>query len=77
MARQLPDKKKKKDPQAADYRAQSVEDLMKTLREKQEGLMRARFKHASAALENTASLKAMRREIARIETILHEKGQRV
>lgn len=71
------DKKKKKLPSAADLRSQSVEDLQKDLVNKLEELMRARFKHASATLENTAGLKTMRRQIARIETILHEKGQRV
>lgn len=71
------DKKKKKLPSAADLRAQSVEELRKDLTDKLEELMRMRFKHAQATLENTASLKTMRRQIAQIETILHEKGQRV
>lgn len=77
MTREMPEKKKSKQPDAAFYRGKSAEELMKDLREKQEELMRARFKHASATLENTASLKAMRRDIARIETILNEKGKRV
>lgn len=76
-ARAGSDKKKKKLPSAADLRAQSVEELQNDLVNKLEELMQARFKHATATLENTAELKTMRRQIARLETILHEKGQRV
>lgn len=76
-ARSKTDKKKNKLPTAADLRALSVEELQKNLSEKQEELMRARFQHAAATLEDTASLKSTRRFIGRIETILHEKGQRV
>ncbi len=77
MARTKPEPKKNKPPSAADYRNKTVEELTGILNTKLEELMSARFKHVSATLENTASLKTMRREIARIETILHEKGQRV
>lgn len=76
-ARVRTERKKKKQPSAAELRALSVEELVKNLSEKQEELMRARFKHASATLEDTAELKTMRRQIGRIETILHEKGKRV
>lgn len=71
------DKKKNKQLSAKDLRALSLEDLQKNLINKKEELMRARFKHASATLEDTAELKTMRRQIGRIQTILHEKEQRV
>ena len=35
--------------------------------------MQARFKHATAQLEKTSELKAMRRQVARISTILNQK----
>ena len=53
-----------------------VEDLQKTLAEHREQIMQMRFNHATAKLENTADLKAMRKQIARISTILNEKEQR-
>lgn len=59
----------------AALRALSVEDLAKKLAEEQEKLMRDRFSHATAALENTSLLRKTRRQIARIETVLKEKKQ--
>ena len=54
----------------------SAEDLSKALAEQREELMQARFKHAAAQLEKTSELKAMRKQVARISTILNEKEQR-
>lgn len=59
----------------AELRALGAEELEKKLAEQQEQLMRDRFSHATAALENTALLKKTRRQIARIETVLNEKRQ--
>ena len=50
--------------------------LREKLAEEREELMRARFRHAAAALEKTSELKARRRQVARIATILNEKEQR-
>lgn len=60
-------------PSAKQLREMSQEELTTKLAEESEGLMRARFKHATAALEKTSELKAMRRQIARISTVLNEK----
>ncbi|RRD69713.1 MULTISPECIES: 50S ribosomal protein L29 [unclassified Desulfovibrio] len=72
--------KKKSDkavrPAAKDLRDMSAEDLRKALAEQRQELMSARFKHAAAQLEKTSELKAMRRQVARIETVLNEKEQR-
>ena len=57
----------------AELRALNADELAKKLAEQQEALMRYRFSHATAALENTALLNKTRREIARIETVLNEK----
>lgn len=76
-ARAKSEKKKAAKPSAKELRALSTEDLMKALTDNQEELMRARFKHATATLEDTAELKTLRRQIGRIQTILQEKGQRV
>ena len=63
-------------PVAADLRSMSVEELRGKLAEQRQELMTARFKHAAAQLEKTSELKAMRKQVARIETVLHEKEQR-
>lgn len=72
--------KKKSDkavrPAAKDLRDMSAEDLRKALAEQRQELINARFKHAAAQLEKTSELKAMRRQVARIETVLNEKEQR-
>ena len=54
-------------------RDMSVEELRAKLAEQREELMTARFKHATAQLEKTSELKAMRRQVARISTVLTEK----
>ena len=63
-------------PAAADLRAMSVEELRGKLVEQRQELMDARFKHAAAQLEKTSGLKVMRKQVARIETVLNEKEQR-
>lgn len=51
----------------------SADELKAKLAEQREELMQARFKHATAQLEKTSELKAMRRQVARISTILNQK----
>lgn len=68
-------KKNAKFESARDLRAMDADELKSMLSRQREELMRARFEHATAALENTASLKARRKQIARIETILTEKAE--
>ena len=48
---------------AAELRDMSVEELRAKLAEQREELMTARFKHATAQLEKTSELKAMRRQV--------------
>lgn len=60
----------------ADLRSLSAEDLRGKLAEQRRELMNARFKHAAAQLEKTSELKAMRKQVARMETVLNEKEQR-
>lgn len=57
----------------AGLRAMDIASLEKKLVEEQEKLMQDRFRHATAALEDTALLKTTRRQIARIETVINEK----
>lgn len=60
----------------ADLRSLSADELRGKLAEQRRELMNARFKHAAAQLEKTSELKAMRKQVARIETVLNEKEQR-
>ena len=72
--------KKKSDKAVRDaakvLRDMSAEELRGKLAEQRQELMNARFKHAAAQLEKTSELKAMRKQVARIETVLNEKEQR-
>ena len=60
-------------------KASELRDLtLEELRAKQEELRRehfaARVKHATGQLENTAKLRLLRRDIARVETVLRARA---
>lgn len=59
---------------AAELRKLSAEQLKDKLAESRKELFDMRFRHATAQLEKTSNLPATKREIARILTILKEKG---
>lgn len=56
-----------------DLRNLVVDELRKRETETREDLFKLRFKHGIRRLENTAQLNALRKDIARIQTILVEK----
>ena len=58
----------------AELKALSVEELRAKLAEQQQAVFTMRMQHATAQLENTAGLKAAKRQVARIMTVLNEKG---
>lgn len=58
---------------AKALREMSEEQLAEKLEESRKELLAARFKHATAQLEKTSELKALRRQVARISTIMNEK----
>ncbi len=58
---------------AAELKNLSLEELKSRLDEKRKELFDLRFQHGTAQLEKTASLKAGRKDIARILTVLKEK----
>jgi len=58
---------------ARELKELGVEELKAKLAEKRQELFNLRFQHGTAQLEKTASLKAGRRDIARILTVLKEK----
>jgi large subunit ribosomal protein L29 len=59
-----------------ELRALSPDDLGAKIAEGRRELLDARMKHAVAQLEKTSELKAARRQVARLMTILNEKQQR-
>ena len=70
---------KKKSPAretVKELRELSVEELSTKLADQRKELLDARFQHATAQLEKTSELKAMKKQVARISTILNEKEQR-
>ena len=59
--------------QAAELRALPGEELDEKLKEAKEELFNLRFQNATGQLDNTARLRAVRREIARIYTVQRER----
>jgi len=62
---------------ASELRQLTTEELRQLLREQEQLLQKLHFQHELKQLENTAALRTVRKDIARIKTILHERGIRV
>ena len=60
---------------AAEVRELDVEELQQRLAETRRKLFNLRFQHATGQLENTGQLKEVRKNIARILTVLNHKQQ--
>ena len=58
---------------AADVRARTEDELTQQLETLGKEIFNLRFQRASGQLENTARVRAARRDIARINTILAER----
>lgn len=56
-----------------EIRQQSTEDLNKELTALKEQLFKLRFRHATKQLENPIQLRTVKRDIARVRTILRER----
>lgn len=59
----------------SDLREMTDDELQQKRLELRQALFNLKFQHVTGQLENTAQLVKTRREIARISTILREKGQ--
>ena len=57
-----------------ELRTQSVDDLAAQLTEAKKELFNLRFQNATNQLDNTGRIKEVRRNIARIQTIISEKA---
>jgi large subunit ribosomal protein L29 len=58
---------------AADVRDMTDEEIKTRITEAQEELFRLRFRGATQQLENPALIKNLRRDVARMRTILRER----
>ena len=56
-----------------ESRALGVDDLVKKERDVREDLFKLRFQHSIRRLENPAKLAVLKKDIARIQTVLSEK----
>jgi large subunit ribosomal protein L29 len=59
---------------AAELRDLTVDDLRTKERELDEEVFRLRIQKATSSLEQTSKVKATRRDLARVKTILREKA---
>ena len=57
---------------ASEIRGLSMEERYRKLTELKESLFNLRFQHETGQLENSQKLKATRRDIARVQTIIQE-----
>ena len=61
----------------SDLKELEIEELERKSRETRDELFSAKVKHATGQLENSAMLKTLRRDVARIESVLGEKREAV
>ncbi len=58
---------------ASELRELSTAELLEKGRELREAHLNAKVRHATGQLEDTAKLRSLRRDIARVETVLRER----
>jgi large subunit ribosomal protein L29 len=58
-----------------DLKDLSLEELKEKLLSESESLRKMKFAHQVSAIENPIRIKATRRQIARINTLLHQKAK--
>ena len=59
---------------AADLRTKSADELKQLIADLKKEQFNLRFQRASGQLENTARVGVVRRDIARIKTVIHAKA---
>ncbi len=64
----------KKNAYIEDLRTKSVEDLSAALVDAKKELFNLRFQNATNQLDNTGRIKEVRRNIARIQTVITQKS---
>ncbi len=59
---------------AKELRDLTAEELLKRKKDLKEEVFNLRFRHSTGQLENTSRMKMVKKDIARIELVLHEKA---
>ncbi|MCC6277521.1 MAG: 50S ribosomal protein L29 [Oligoflexia bacterium] len=59
-----------------ELRGYTLEDLKKKSQDLRSELFELRIQNISGSLENTSKIKAVRRDVARVETMINEKVNR-
>lgn len=62
---------------ASDLRNLSTQELESFLTESEENIVKLRFQVALGQLSNTASIQTLRKDIARMKTLLHQRTNTV
>lgn len=62
---------------AEEIRAMTGEELQKKLADLKTELFNLRFQLATGQLDNSARVKAVRKDIARVKTIIHERELKI
>lgn len=59
---------------AKELKELTAEELLKRKKDLKEEIFNLRFQHSTGQLENTSRMKVVKKDIARIEAVLHEKA---
>jgi large subunit ribosomal protein L29 len=59
---------------ASELKELTAEELLKRERDLKEEMFNLRFQHSTGQLDNTARLKQVKKDIARLETVLRQKA---
>ncbi len=59
---------------AREIKELTAEELLKREKDLKEELFNLRFQHSTGQLDNTARLKQLKKDVARIETVLRQKA---
>ncbi|HEX3432415.1 MAG TPA: 50S ribosomal protein L29 [Rhizomicrobium sp.] len=65
-----------KDNAADDFRAKSQDELTDALARLKKEQFNLRFQRANGQLENTSRVRTVRREIARVQTVIGERARK-
>lgn len=60
---------------AEELKGKSADELKKVLLEKRKEQFNMRFQHSGGQLENTAQMRKLRREIARVKTFIQQQSK--
>ncbi len=61
---------------AKELKELTAEELLKRKKDLKEEIFNLRFQHSTGQLENTSRMKLVKKDIARIELVLHGKAQK-